>query len=270
MASQSSSHKHQARKRFGQNFLQHEGIIRQIIRAIHPQPQQTLVEIGPGLGAITEYLLAAAQQLHVVELDRDLIPRLQSRFGQQYPDLHIHSADALTFDYGSINQQPASMRLVGNLPYNISTPLIFHLLTFAALIQDMHFMLQKEVVLRMAAQVDDNNYGRLSIMVQYFCQVENLFLVPPEAFNPKPKVDSAIVRLTPHTWLPHTAKDFCHFENLVRTAFSQRRKTLRNNLKGICDIAQLDDLGIDYSLRPERLSVADYVKISNHYAKVST
>jgi len=256
---------HKARKRFGQNFLQDQGIIRHIVASIRPQPNQGLVEIGPGLGAITEHLLAAAGALDVVELDRDLIPHLRIHFATYGSNLRIHEADALKFDFCQISTAPDALRIVGNLPYNISTPLIFHLLEYAHQIADMHFMLQKEVVWRLAAQAGENNYGRLSIMAQYYCQVESLFTVPPEAFDPRPKVDSAIVRLIPYNQLPYPAKNFKHFAQLVKTAFSQRRKTLRNNLKGIMDTAQLADLDIDASLRPERLTVADYVKISNYH-----
>ena len=256
---------HKARKRFGQNFLQDQGIIRHIIASIKPQPHQGLVEIGPGLGAITEHLLAAAGALDVVELDRDLIPHLRIQFATYGNNLRIHEADALKFDFSQLSSKTDGLRIVGNLPYNISTPLIFHLLDYAPLIADMHFMLQKEVVLRLAAQAGENNYGRLSIMAQYFCQVENLFAVPPEAFDPRPKVESAIVRMMPYNQRPHPADNFQHFAQLVRTAFSQRRKTLHNNLKGIMDTSQLAQIDIDTSLRPERLTVADYVKISNYH-----
>lgn len=268
MSSQQQN-KHKARKRFGQNFLQDQGIIRHIVASIRPEPDQGLVEIGPGLGAITEHLLAAAGALDVVELDRDLIPRLRISFATYGDNLRIHEADALKFDFTQINDQPNSLRIVGNLPYNISTPLIFHLLEHADQVLDMHFMLQKEVVQRLAAQAGDNNYGRLSIMAQYYCQVENLFEVPPEAFDPRPKVDSAIVRLVPYNELPHVADNHKNFSNLVRTAFAQRRKTLRNNLKGVLTAEQLEEIGIDATLRPERLTVADYVKISNYHNQYS-
>jgi 16S rRNA (adenine1518-N6/adenine1519-N6)-dimethyltransferase len=262
MASQTPK-KHQARKRFGQNFLHDQGIIRHIVACIRPKAEQTIVEIGPGLGAITEHLLAATGSLDVVELDRDLLPHLRIAFATYGDNLRIHEADALKFDFSSINQTTKSLRIVGNLPYNISTPLIFHLLNQADIIEDMHFMLQKEVVLRLAAGAGTNNYGRLSIMAQYFCRVDNLFAVPPEAFDPRPKVDSAIVRLAPYPELPHPANDFKHFESLVKSGFAQRRKTLRNNLKGIIDDQQLQSLNIDPSIRPERLTVADFVAMSN-------
>jgi 16S rRNA (adenine1518-N6/adenine1519-N6)-dimethyltransferase len=267
MASQTPK-KHQARKRFGQNFLHDQGIIRHIVACIRPKPEQHIVEIGPGLGAITEHLLATAGHLDVVELDRDLLPYLRISFASYGDNLRIHEADALQFDFSSLSKDNSNtpkelLRIVGNLPYNISTPLIFHLLSYTDLIADMHFMLQKEVVLRLSAGAGTNNYGRLSIMAQYFCRVDNLFEVPPEAFDPRPKVDSAIVRMAPYTDLPHTANDFKHFESLVKSGFAQRRKTLRNNLKGIANDEQLQSLGIDPSIRPERLTVGDFVAISN-------
>ena len=225
--------KHQARKRFGQNFLHDQGIIRHIVACIRPKADQKIVEIGPGLGAITEHLLATTGHLDVVELDRDLLPHLRISFASYGKNLRIHEADALKFDFASLSADAELLRIVGNLPYNISTPLIFHLLSYTNLIADMHFMLQKEVVLRLAAGAGTNNYGRLSIMAQYFCRVDSLFEVPPEAFDPRPKVDSAIVRMAPYTELPHTALDFKHFEQLVKSAFSQRRKTLRNNLRAL-------------------------------------
>ena len=191
--------KHQARKRFGQNFLHDQGIIRHIVACIRPKADQKIVEIGPGLGAITEHLLATTGHLDVVELDRDLLPHLRISFASYGKNLRIHEADALKFDFASLSTDAELLRIVGNLPYNISTPLIFHLLSYTNLIADMHFMLQKEVVLRLAADAGTNNYGRLSIMAQYFCRVDSLFEVPPEAFDPRPKVYSAIVRMAPYT-----------------------------------------------------------------------
>ena len=271
MTDKPGNHGHKARKRFGQNFLQDARIIERIIGSISPQPGQQLVEIGPGLGAITEGLLAGTDgHLNVVELDRDLIPRLQQRFGH-LPGFVINEGDALAFDYSQLlSDTDNPLRLVGNLPYNISTPLIFHLLTFAGQIQDMHFMLQKEVVNRMAAEPGSKSYGRLGIMVQYFCQVDSLFLVPPAAFDPRPKVDSAIVRLTPHSTLPHPAQDHNTLKKVVQAAFSQRRKTIRNTLKPLINSAELEILGIDSGLRAENLSLADYVAISDHVFNQAT
>lgn len=253
---------HQARKRFGQNFLHDPGVIERIVRAIHPKPEDTLVEIGPGLGAITEEILAVNPRLQVVELDRDLIPVLRTKFFN-YPEFRIHEADALSFDFSQLADNGRGLRIIGNLPYNISTPLIFHLLGQAGVVKDMHFMLQKEVVQRLAAVPGDNNYGRLGIMAQYFCKVQPLFEVGPGAFRPAPKVDSAIVRLVPHETLPHPAKDLGTLQAVVRTAFNARRKTLRKALGSLITVDQLQSLGINDGLRPENLSLADYVLIAD-------
>jgi 16S rRNA (adenine1518-N6/adenine1519-N6)-dimethyltransferase len=254
---------HVARKRFGQNFLHDPSIIGRIITAIRPRPADHLIEIGPGLGALTEELLEGAGALEAVELDRDLIPVLRTKFFMYGDKFQIHEADALKFDFSSLQNDDRPLRVVGNLPYNISTPLIFHLLSFSGLISDMHFMLQKEVVERLAAQAGDSAYGRLGIMAQYYCRVEKLFLVPPGAFNPPPKVDSAIVRLTPYTELPLKAEDTELLQEVVRIAFGQRRKTLRNNLKPLISGEQLEAIGIDPGLRPEKLELADFVKIAD-------
>ncbi len=254
---------HQARKRFGQNFLEDQQIIQDIMRALALKPGQRLVEIGPGLGALTEHLLEEHDgHLDVVELDRDLIPILRTKFFK-FPDLKIHQGDALKFDFSSLITGQEKMRVIGNLPYNISTPLIFHLLEYAPFIQDMHFMLQKEVVDRMAASSGDKSYGRLGIMVQYHCRVEPLIKVPPSAFNPRPKVYSSVVRLTPYEQLPITAKSVSRLEQVVREAFNQRRKTIRNNLKKFITAAQLENIGIDPGLRPENLTLQNFVTISD-------
>ena len=261
----SNSHGHKARKRFGQNFLHDPGVIEKIVRAINPKPEDTIVEIGPGLGAITEEILALNPRLQVVELDRDLIPVLRTKFFN-YPDFRVHEADALSFDFSQlVTDRP--LRIVGNLPYNISTPLIFHLLGQSGVVQDMHFMLQKEVVQRLAAVPGDNNYGRLGIMAQYFCKVQPLFEVGPGAFRPAPKVDSAIVRLVPHKVLPHPAKDLKTLQAVVRTAFNARRKTLRKALAAMVTVEQLQSLGINDGLRPENLGLADYVQIADMLAE---
>ena len=252
---------HKARKRFGQNFLHDPGVIERIVRAINPKPDDAIVEIGPGLGALTEEILAVNPGLQVVELDRDLIPVLRTKFFN-YPDFRIHQADALSFDFSEL-MADRPLRIIGNLPYNISTPLIFHLLSQADVVADMHFMLQKEVVQRLAAVPGDNNYGRLGIMVQYFCKVQPLFEVGAGAFRPAPKVDSAIVRLVPHKELPHPAKDLKTLQAVVRTAFNARRKTLRKALAGMVSVEQLQALGINDNLRPENLSLADYVHIAD-------
>lgn len=255
--------KHQARKRFGQNFLHDQGIIRHIVACIRPKADQKIVEIGPGLGAITEHLLATTGHLDVVELDRDLLPHLRISFANYGKNLRIHEADALKFDFASLSTDAELLRIVGNLPYNISTPLIFHLLSYTNLIADMHFMLQKEVVERLASTAGEKNYGRLSVMVQYYCHVDNLFGVPPESFTPQPKVDSAIVRLTPFKTLPFIAEDVGVFSKLVNVAFQQRRKTLRNSLKQLLSKEQIDSLPVDTSLRPENITLEEYVNISN-------
>lgn len=261
MASNFNPLQHRARKRFGQNFLRDQAIIDHIVRSIAPRNEDNIVEIGPGQGAITAPLLQVCPKLNVIEIDRDLIPILLAQFAK-YKDFHIHKEDALKFDFASLAKDKA-LRIVGNLPYNISTPLIFHLLSFKNCIQDMHFMLQKEVVERLAATENDKHYGRLSVMAQYFCEVEDLFDVPPESFNPQPKVNSAIVRLTPHQTIPYVADDFTVFSQLVNTCFQQRRKTLRNNLKNLLDKDQLDTLTIDLSLRPENIALKEYVELSN-------
>jgi 16S rRNA (adenine1518-N6/adenine1519-N6)-dimethyltransferase len=256
---------HRARKRFGQNFLRDPGIIGRIIRAIGPRDSDRLVEIGPGQGALTEPLLEQTGKLEVIELDRDLIPGLRVQFFN-YPKFVIHEGDALAFDFATLKGDGPALRVVGNLPYNISTPLIVHLLEAEGAVADMHFMLQKEVVERLAATPGGPDWGRLSVMAQYYCQVESLFIVPPEAFVPRPKVDSAIVRLTPHATLPHTAHDTTLLFSLVKQAFGQRRKTLRNNLKGHVDADTLEALGIDPGRRPQTLTVAEFVRIANRVA----
>ncbi|MBE0482417.1 MAG: 16S rRNA (adenine(1518)-N(6)/adenine(1519)-N(6))-dimethyltransferase RsmA [Bacterioplanes sp.] len=253
---------HKARKRFGQNFLHDHHVIDKIVRAIHPKNTDILVEIGPGMGAITEPLLEATGRLNVVELDRDLIPILRTKFFN-YPDFVIHEGDALKFDFNQLVQEGNPIRIVGNLPYNISTPLIFHLLSHRHVVRDMHFMLQKEVVERLAAGPGSSDYGRLGIMAQYHCRVEPLFIVGPGSFNPPPKVDSAIVRLIPHETLPFPAKDPKTLERVVREAFSMRRKTLRNTLKNTIDAEQLGAIGIDVTLRPERITLEQYVRIAD-------
>jgi len=255
---------HRARKRFGQNFLEDDGIIRRIVKAISPKVTDNIVEIGPGKGAITAQILTSCPTLNVIELDRDLIPVLLSQFISRYPDFKIHQTDALKFDFGTLLGEPKTpLRIVGNLPYNISTPLIFHLLSYHSNVRDMHFMLQKEVVQRMAAAPNTKAYGRLSIMVQYYCKVDNLFEVPPESFDPQPKVDSAIVRLVPYAEPPHPAKDVKLLSGLVNTAFQQRRKTLRNTLKQMLSSTEIESLNIDSSARPENISLLEFVKLSD-------
>lgn len=252
---------HHPRKRFGQHFLHDPHIINAIIEAIQPKRDEHLVEIGPGKGILTKPLLPRVKRLDAIELDRDLIPILEQTFGSN-THFHLINQDALQFDYASLTQQHKSLRVVGNLPYNISTPLLFYLLKFASLIKDMHFMLQKEVVDRISAQPGDPAYGRLSVMMQYHCVCEMLFDVVPECFSPPPKVMSAVIRLIPYETPPFIAKEYELFETIVRTAFNQRRKTLQNSLKKLIPAAMIIEAGIDPSIRPEMMSVADFVKLS--------
>lgn len=253
---------HQARKRFGQNFLHDQQVIDRIISQITPSSDDHLLEIGPGQGALTKQLAGSGARLDCVELDRDLAEHLKHQY-RDYDNVDIHQHDILKFDLNDLELSGKRIRIIGNLPYNISTPVLFHLLKYYEKIEDMSFMLQLEVVERMSANVGDKNYGRLSLMLQYYCQAEKLFDVSPQAFTPQPKVNSAIVRLTPHKELPVTAKDPDCLKVVVRTAFNQRRKTLKNSLKTLISDSELGDLEIDMTLRPEKLSLTDYVKISD-------
>jgi len=273
---------HSARRRFGQNFLVSPGIIHRIVDAIGPRAGDTVVEIGPGLGALTGPLLERIEHLHVVEIDRDLIARLRKRFPPER--LTIHEGDALEFDFGAL-KGGGPLKIVGNLPYNISSPLLFHLVPFAPLVYDMHFMLQKEVVDRMVAEPGSKDFGRLSVMLQYHYHMERMFVVPPDAFNPPPKVDSAIVRMIPVDFsgvgagglcIPGisrseqvTATDPALFARVVTTAFSQRRKMLRNTLREFISEADLAALGITPTARAEDIPVADYVRLANSLAELA-
>ncbi len=255
--------KHRPRKRFGQNFLIDTHVINNIVAAINIKPEDHLVEIGPGRGALTDALMKSGNKLTAIEIDRDLAEQLIQRYTGQ-KQFTLYRGDALATDFSTIaEQQP--MRVVGNLPYNISTPLLFHLLNYRSWIRDMYFMLQKEVVERIAASPGNKSYGRLSVMMQYHCQVQALFTVPPTAFNPAPKVTSAMVRLIPHIEPPNKALDLGLFERLVKVCFQQRRKTLRNSLKlltGDSTLLQLNDR-LDLNARPETLSTAEFVEIAN-------
>lgn len=253
---------HKARKRFGQNFLQDTRIINDIVSAVRPQPGDTVIEIGPGLAAITEPLAKKLNKLHVIEIDRDIIKRLKM---QPFADkLVIHEGDVLQFDFNSV---PGRKKIVGNLPYNISTPLLFCLSEVADDVEDMHFMLQKEVVERMVAAPKTNDYGRLGVMLQYFFDMEMLIEVPPESFDPAPKVDSAVVRMIPQKGRIGEADDFEHFSMLVKAAFTQRRKTIRNNLKEIASDEDLSAVGINPQDRAEHIAPELYVKLSNYLAE---
>ncbi len=259
--------KHHPRKRFGQNFLHDARIIERIVAAIDPRPGDHLVEIGPGQGALTFPLLERAGALDVVELDRDLAAWLRRQDTGGRP-LRVHEQDALRTDFCALAAPP--LRVVGNLPYNISTPLLFHLIGQIHCIRDMHFMLQKEVVARMAAQPGGGDYGRLSVMVQLHCRVEPLFRVHPGAFNPPPKVDSAVVRLLPHDRPPVELADPALFERLVKAAFAQRRKTLRNGLRGLAGAAAFERAGIDPGARAETLTLAQFAALANATAAADT
>lgn len=251
--------KHVAKKRFGQNFLTDQAVIDSLVSAIAPQPDDLMVEIGPGLGALTKPLLQKLNMLHVVEVDRDIISWMQKEYANN--SITIHNSDALKFDFSALGKR---IRVTGNLPYNISTPILFHLLDNVSHIIDMHFMLQKEVVERMVAEPSTAAYGRLSVMLQYRLQMEYLFTVPPEAFDPAPKVESAFVRCVPFDVLPFPAKDELLLAKVVTAAFSQRRKTLRNTLKGLLDDDGFKALDLNPQLRAENLSVAEFVAIANY------
>ncbi|MFT6365986.1 MAG: 16S rRNA (adenine1518-N6/adenine1519-N6)-dimethyltransferase [Halioglobus sp.] len=253
---------HRARKRFGQNFLHDSGVINRIIESIHPRAGEQLVEIGPGQGALTQWLMRSGCQLDVVELDRDLVPALLDAYDDS-PKFNLHNADALKFDYRTIGNSDDKIRVVGNLPYNISTPLIFKLLENSDRILDMHFMLQLEVVNRLAASPGSKNWGRLGIMTQYHCEIESLFEVPPSAFTPAPKVQSAIVRMVPRQNSQWPDCDETLLRKIVQASFAQRRKTLRNNLKGLIDAGALEAIGIDPSARAETLELHQFIEIAN-------
>ena len=252
--------KHVARKRFGQNFLTDDHVLNNIIDAIAPRRGETMVEIGPGLAAMTALLLKSLDHMHVVELDRDLVARLEKAYPRER--LTVHSGDALKFDFGSIPVlEGQKLRVVGNLPYNISSPLLFHLAEFVHLVEDQHFMLQKEVVERMVAEPGTKAYSRLSVMLQWRYDMAMLFIVPPTAFDPPPQVDSAIVRMVPtRRQLPCDGK---RLEAVVAKAFSQRRKVIRNCVAGMFTEAQLVEAGIDPGVRPEAVSLEQYVALAN-------
>lgn len=256
---------HRPRKRFGQNFLHDPGIIRRILSVIDPRPGERLVEIGPGRGAITCGLLRAAGGLDAVELDRDLIEPLTRQCGD-LGELRIHNTDALNFDLCTLHPGK-KLRLVGNLPYNVSTPLLFRFLDQADCIRDMHFMLQKEVVERIAAAPGSKVYGRLSVMIQIYCVPEPLLRIGPGAFTPAPKVDSAFLRLTPRRPLPIPVQDPRLLSQLVTKAFSQRRKTLRNSLRELVSVELLEAQGVDPGQRAETLDVETFVRLANTACK---
>ena len=254
---------HQARKRFGQHFLHDQTVIEAILRAIDPRPGENLLEIGPGQGALTYPLLQRCDKLIAVELDRDLIPVL-SKQAANLGRLEIINADILEFELSSIPGNK-TFRVLGNLPYNISTPLMFHLLESVQQIQDMHFMVQKEVALRIVANPGEANYGRLSVMLQYQCDCQYLLDVAPSSFKPPPRVDSAVIRLVPFNRPKHDVGDYKHFSSIVQAAFGQRRKTISNSLKSVLDRNTIMACEIDPGLRAENLSVADFARLSRAF-----
>lgn len=253
------------RKRFGQNFLIDQNVIENIVHLIHPKPKDAMVEIGPGLGALTKPILEQIDHLDVIEIDRDLAQALtlHSMQSGQAHKITVHQQDALTFDFAKLYHQQ-KLRIVGNLPYNISTPLLFYLLNFGPIIQDMHFMLQQEVVDRMTAQPNTKAYGRLSIMIQAQCQTQSLLTVDSKAFHPAPKVRSKIIRLTPHQTAPYPVSDFQTLANVTTEAFNQRRKIIHNALKHYLTDSDYTKLNIKPTLRPEALTVQDFINISNY------
>lgn len=255
------NYSHRPRKRFGQNFLRDHMVLENIIHAVHPQKMEHLVEIGPGEGVLTQRLLPLTQKLDIIEIDRDLVAALTARYGN-VTHLKIHSADALKFDFHTLYSGEL-LRIIGNLPYNISTPLLFHLFAQIEWIQDMHFLLQKEVVERLCAPVNGEHYGRLSVMAQYFCDCESLFHVPPTAFFPQPKVDSCVIRMIPLRNSTIIAKNIDTLSYVVQQAFAYRRKTIHNSLKSLVTTALLNQLHINPGARAQELSVDDFVRISN-------
>ena len=259
---------HRPRKRFGQNFLHDPNVIQNIINAIAPAAGDHIVEIGPGQAALTIPLLQATGSMDAIEIDRDLIPVVHEQCAG-YGQLTLHNVDALKFDFAALKTDERPLRLVGNLPYNISTPILFHLLESRLVIKDMHFMLQKEVVDRMAAKPGNKTYGRLSVMLQAYCEVTQLFDIGPGAFKPAPKVDSSIVRLVPLANEQMDTEDEARFAQVVAASFAQRRKTLRNNLKGLVNESDFAKAGVDPGLRAEMLSVADFRRLAAYSADSS-
>ncbi len=258
---------HKAKKKFGQNFLHDATVIERIIHAISLKETDNVIEIGPGMAALSDSLIKACNKLFLVEIDNDLIPQLKQRFSAYAQTRwHIFHQDALGFSFSSAEAlltEKTKFRVVGNLPYNISTPLLFHFIEQIEYVEDMHFMLQKEVVERICAKPDNKDYGRLSIMLQYFCDCEHLFDVAPESFEPAPKVESSIIRLTPYSEPPYPCKDTEELSKLVATAFSQRRKTIRNNFRKLGIEKEMEQANIDGSLRAENISLAQYVELCN-------
>jgi 16S rRNA (adenine1518-N6/adenine1519-N6)-dimethyltransferase len=253
--------KKRVRKRFGQHFLTDEGVLERIAAAIGIEASDAMVEIGPGQGALTQYLLPLVKHLDVIEIDRDLVAWLKQQYKEE-PRLTIHQADVLQFDWQTLFTA-SPKRIVGNLPYNITTPLLFQLLGYGAKIRDMHFLLQKEVVDRLTADVGSPEYGRLTVMAQYYAQLTPLFTVSADSFSPPPQVESAFIRITPYPQLPYLAKDLTVFQQVVKEAFNYRRKTLSNSLRKFLTEETLRRLDIDPQWRPQQITVENFVKISN-------
>ena len=254
--------KHRPRKRFGQNFLRDTEVIGRIVAAINPQKEDHIVEIGPGQGALTALVIEAVKRLDIIEIDKDLVKILTTKWGTA-AHCTIHSSDALQFDFSTL--RCTDLRIIGNLPYNISTPLLFHLLAYSEYIRDMFLMLQNEVVERLCANTGTRQYGRLSVMTQYYCDVEKMFIVKPEAFTPTPRVDSAIVRLIPGKERKPALLNDESLALIVRTAFSQRRKTIKNALRNILSEAELNKLDIAPKARAENLSIAQFTNMANYW-----
>ncbi len=254
------------RKRFGQHFLIDKRVLEQIVAAISPYPEDKIVEIGPGKGALTQYILPKVNQLDAIEIDRDLVAFLEKHFATA--KLTLFQGDVLQFDWQVLLNKDTVLRIVGNLPYEITTPLLFRLFALGSQIKDMHFLLQKEVVERLTAPVDSSNYSRLSVMAQYHAELTALFDVSAEAFYPPPRIRSEFIRIVPYSTPPYLAQDFNIFSQVVKEAFSYRRKTLANSLRKILPAESLASLDIDPKLRPQQITVENFVKISNMLAKV--
>lgn len=251
---------HRPRKRFGQNFLHDSAVIADILQTINTQPQQHWAEIGPGIGAITQPLLQQGVAVDAIEIDRDLTAVLAAKL--PHPNLTVHNEDALRFDFASLAQDGRKLHLVGNLPYNISTPLLLHLMQFVAVIDEMYFMLQQEVAQRICAAIGGKKYGRLTVLLQYYCKAEYILAVAPASFTPAPKVHSAFIKLTPHQ-TPCVHCDPARLNQTLTLAFSKRRKTIANALKPLITPSQLSNLGVDPNLRPECISLSQFALLSN-------
>ena len=255
---------HRAKRRFGQNFLRDQQAIDSVINAIAPESSESFVEIGPGYGALTEALVTHAQRVELVEIDRELSQMLQERYAY-HPGVSVHCADILRFDLARIAPEGSKFRVVGNVPYNISTPILFRLLEFASCIQDMHLMLQREVAQRLVASPGGGDYGRLSVMAQYRCQMMRFFDVPPQAFHPVPKVFSSLVRLVPIQAGPKACRDK-DLRTIVTRCFMHRRKTIRNGLKGYLDESEISQCHVEPERRPQTLTLADFIALADVFS----